>query len=57
MSALKDRPESSFVIGLIAGFVAMGLMVAALLAWQMRSGYYGIKHVPLPHATPHYGSY
>ena len=47
-----DRPEVSFVVGVVLGFIGMAVFVAALLAGQFRSGFYGVTAEPLPHAMP-----
>ena len=55
MSKPTDRPEFSFIIGLGVGFFAMAVLVAAMLATNIRSGFYGVVHEPLPHAIPSWG--
>lgn len=55
MSKPTDRPEFNFILGLGIGFLAMALSVAAMLAANIRSGYYGVMEEQLPHAVPYWG--
>jgi hypothetical protein len=43
---LKDRPESSLVIGLVCGFVALAILVIVLRIVGMPSGFFGLVHGP-----------